>query len=164
MKEDPPGSRAQSARSARLVALLVGLPIFALLLAFMVMPFLARDETRLNAVGPIPASPGLERGGVRFAGTVHLWEIDGRIGTDDQQRLRLAFDLRGPDGQPSPPGLEVGLTLDMPEREMVPLRLSTTRTGPGAYSASGSIPEEGRWRLRMEFPEVTGVLLFEAGG
>lgn len=144
----------------RIVAAIIGLVFFALIAAFVTMAMITRDEARLNVIGPIPASPGLERGGVRFAGTVHVWQVDGRLASDASGNLRIAIDLLGPNGQPPPPSLPMALALDMPEREMAPLRPRVQVGTLGAYTANVELPTTGQWRLRLEVPEITGVLLF----
>lgn len=152
----------RATRSARFIALALGIPILLLIIALMSMAFISRDETRLNAVGPLPASPGLEQGGVRFTGTVHVWDVDGRIGANDAREIRLGLDLRGPDGQPPPPNLAFEMELVMPGHDMPPVPVRFERTGIGAYSGrSDSLPMPGRWSLRILFEQITGVLEFE---
>ena len=56
-----PGSRTAAppgARGARWLVGLVGGAFLLLIAAFVGMIFLAQDEIRLNAVGPIAAAPG----------------------------------------------------------------------------------------------------------
>lgn len=158
----PPTSPDRAARSSRLIALALGVPIILLLVALMTMGLVSRDETRLNAVGPVPASAGLEQGGVRFAGTVHTWEIDGRIGADDERRIHLGLNMRGPTAQPPPPDLAFEMTLEQVDGAAESVPVSFERTGTGSYSGrSASLPAPGRWSLRIAFEHVTGVLEFE---
>lgn len=149
----------------RIVALLVAGAFFVLVGAFVAMVFFVQDEARLNAVGPIAAGPGAERGGLIFHGTANIWEVRGRMVIDANRRVRFGFDLVGPTGQPAPRSLDFYLELDKVERDDVPpMRLTHQVTGPGSYVASADLPSEGRWRLRMVFEEITGVFEFESDG
>lgn len=154
-------SSPPAARQARLIALVLGGLFLLLILGFIAMVFTVRDEARLNAVGPIAAAPGAERGGLVFHGTANIWEVRGRMTLDEQRQVRFSFDLIGPTAQPAPPALEVALSLDMPDRDRAPIPLPHTLTGPGGYAASALLPEPGRWRLRLQLPEITGLFEFE---
>lgn len=148
---------------ARLVALIVGAAFLILIGGFVAMVFFVQDEARLNAVGPIAAAPGAERGGLIFQGTANIWEVRGRMVIDAERRVRFGFDLVGPTGQPAPQSLDFYLELDKVERDDVPpLRLTHRITGPGSYIASADLPSEGRWRLRMMFEQITGVFEFDS--
>ena len=160
-QKDPASSGAVS--QVRWVALLVAGAFFLLIGAFVTMVFFVQDEARLNAVGPIAASPGAERGGLIFHGTANVWEVRGRMVIDAERRVRFGFDLVGPTAQPAPQSLEFYLELDKVERDDVPpMRLAHQLTGPGSYIASAELPSEGRWRLRMVFEQITGVFEFES--
>jgi len=148
-------------RQARLIASVLGGVFLILILGFVSMVFFIQDEARLNAIGPIAAMPGAERGGLVFHGTANIWEVRGRMTLNDERQVRFAFDLVGPTAQPAPPSLEFNLALDMPGHDMVAIPLNRTRTGAGSYVATAMLPEPGRWRLRMEFAEITGVFEFE---
>jgi hypothetical protein len=87
-----------STRSARLVALALGLPFLLILAALMAMPFMAGDETTLQVDSSVPSRAGAELGGVRFSGTVHQWSVGGTLVIDTERQARLTFQLRGPDG------------------------------------------------------------------
>ena len=163
MSAGPTGraSSASGTRAVRYAALAIAVPFLLLVLAFVVMPFLDHSEARLDAVGPIAPAPGIERGGLVFAGTAGVWEVKGRVAVDAGRRVHLAFDLAAPNGQPAPATLVPGLLLDLADREIEPLRLEVSRTGPGAYASGAPVPFGGRWRLRIEFPDITGVFVFD---
>lgn len=155
--------RSAGAGAGRIVAAVIAGLFLLLILAFMAMPFLRHDEARLNAIGPVPAGPGYERGGLVFAGTAGTWEVKGRMGIDAQRRVHFAFDLVSPTGQPAPALLQPKLALDMPERPAEPLRPVLTNEGPGSYAAMAPLPADGKWRLRIELPEIAAVFLFNVG-
>jgi hypothetical protein len=158
-----PGSAA-NAGSTRWIALGLGLAIILLVALFLAIPYLATDETRLNVTAPIAPAPGLERGGWHLAGTVHVWQVSGRLTIDAQRRVQASFDLIGPGGWPPPEGFAPRMVLDMPEHGMEVLRPRLVRVGPGSYVADASLPMDGRWRLSLELPEVTGVFAFDTSG
>ncbi len=157
------GSRQDkpAATQARLIASIVGGLFLLLIVGFVAMVFFVQDEVRLNAVGPIAPAPGAERGGLVFQGTANIWEVRGRMTIDSGHNVRFAFDLVGPTGQPAPPSLDLKLSVDMPDRDMPARPLPLTRTGIGSYVAIASALPPGRWRLRMDFPEIDGVFLFD---
>ena len=150
----------RSAGGGRTAAIVIAGLFLLLILAFMVMPFLKHDEARLNAIGPVPAGPGYERGGVVFSGTAGTWEVRGRMAVDAQRRVHFAFDLVSPNGQPAPAMLQPKLALDMPERPGEPLRPAVSHEGPGSYAAMMPLPADGQWRLRIELPDIAAVFLF----
>ncbi|MDG3065272.1 AAA family ATPase [Thauera mechernichensis] len=152
---------APAARQARLVALIVGGLFLLLIVAFVAMVFTVRDEARLNAVGPIPPAPGAERGGLVFHGTANIWEVRGRMTLDAERQVSFSFDLIGPTAQPAPATLAFDLSLDMPDHDRAPIPLQHTLAGPGSYVAKAALPEPGRWRLRLQLPEITGLFEFE---
>ena len=153
----------EAVTQVRLVALLVAAAFFLLVGAFVTMVFFVQDEARLNAVGPIAAGPGAERGGLVFHGTANIWEVRGRMVIDAERRVRFGFDLIGPTGQPAPTSLEFRLELDkVAHDDRPPMPLVHRLTGPGSYIASAELPSAGRWQLRMVFPEITGVFDFDA--
>jgi hypothetical protein len=157
----PDGASDNAARRIRFVALAIGSAFLLLALAFVMMVVFIQDEARLQAVGPISAEPGAERGGVVFRGTVNIWEVSGRMTVDARRQVRFVFDLRGPTGQPAPASLDLAVALDMPAHEMSALRPALMPSGPGSFTAAATLPMRGQWRLRMEFPELTGVFLFD---
>ncbi|MGL1834683.1 FixH family protein [Rhodocyclaceae bacterium SMB388] len=153
--------REPAATQARVIAAVVGSLFLVLILGFVAMVFFVQDEVRLNPVGPIAPAPGAERGGLVFRGTANIWDVRGRMTVDAQRNVRFDFDLVGPTGQPAPASLELRLSLDMPEHDMAARALALTRTGVGSYVATASALQPGRWRLRMDFPEIDGVFLFD---
>jgi len=157
----PAAAAGTEARQARLLALVVGGVFLALVIGFVSMVFFVRDETRLNAVGPIAAAPGAEQGGMVFLGTVNVWEVRGRMTVDAARVARFALELRGPTSQPAPPTLQFDLSLDKPGAGLAPLALRHENVGPGSWVASAPLPAPGRWRLRLALPEITGVFEFE---
>lgn len=156
------GSR-EAVSQARVVALLVAGAFFLLVGTFVAMVFFVQNEARLNAVGPVAAGPGAERGGLIFRGTANIWEVHGRMVIDAERRVRFGFDLVDPSGQPAPRSLDFYLELDKVGRDDVPtMRLAHQITAPGSYIASAALPSEGLWRLRLVFDEITGVFEFES--
>ncbi len=151
----------KAARSVRFTALAIAVPFLLLVIAFVVMAFIVRDEARLNPVGPVMPAPGAERGGLVFKGTANVWEVNGRMAIDAERRAHVSFNVRGPAGQPPSPDFPAQVALDMPEHTMEALRPTTSWVGPGAYVATAALPMDGRWRLRIEFPEITGVFLID---
>ena len=145
-----------------MVAIIIGGLFFLLVAGFVTMVFFIQDEARLNAVGPIAAAPGAEQGGLVFHGTANIWEVRGRMTVDAERSARFAIDLIGPTGQPAPPSLDFRLLLAPPDENAAQLALNHSRTGPGSYLAqSGPLPTTGRWTLRIELPEITGVFGFD---
>lgn len=157
---DAPPSEAAT-RQARLIAGVIGGVFLIMVIGFVSMVFFIQEEARLNAIGPIAASPGAEHGGLVFRGTANIWDVRGRMTLNNDRQVRFAFDLVGPTAHPAPPNLPFNLALDMPDSDMLPLPLSRARTGPGSYVATAMLPEPGRWRLRIEFEEITGVFEFD---
>lgn len=151
---------ATSNNTPRVVALILGLIFFALIAAFVTMAMISRDEVRINAIGPLGKSPGVERGGVRFSGTLNVWEVVGSIGADSERVAHLNMFLRGPNGQPPDDGLQLTARLVQPEGGGDGIAAPLTRTGPGTYAGSAPLPADGPWLLRLAVPEVTGVLAF----
>lgn len=151
---------AASNNTPRIVAALLGLVFFALIGAFVTMAMISRDEVRINAIGPLGKAPGIERGGVRFSGTVHVWEVVGSVGTDHDGHARLELNLRGPNGQPPDGRLELSAAFARPDSEAPPIAAPLRRVGPGVYDGQATLPGDGPWLLRLAVPEVTGVLAF----
>ena len=156
-----PASQTQSqnsSRQARFIALALGIPIFLLLIALMAMPFLAQEETPLQAVGPVPAEAGSEQGGVRFNGTIHVWDVVGRVALDAQRTAHVSFDLRGPDSHPPSGILDIPIEFQMPEHNMDTIRAQAEPVGVGAYATELDLPMPGTWLMRMEINDEIGVL------
>lgn len=156
-----PAKGEDGGRGVRVVAVAIAAVFFLLIGSFILMVFFIQDEARLNAVGPIAPAPGLERGGLVFAGTANIWEVRGRMTIDERRHVRFAFDLVGPAGVPAPDTLAFDVALDMPEHDMPPLQLAVTRTGAGSYVAGAPLPRTGQWRLNIILPEITGVFVFD---
>jgi hypothetical protein len=152
--------RSRAGNGGRIAAVVIAGFFLLLILAFMVMPFLKHDEARLNAIGPVAAGPGFERGGVMFSGTAGTWEVRGQMVVDAQRRVHFAFDLLSAAGQPAPATLLPKLALDRPERDTPALHPQVSREGPGSYAAMMPLPADGAWRLRIELPKIAAVFLF----
>jgi hypothetical protein len=150
-------------RSARRIALALGIPIFLVLAILMAMPFMAGNETTLQVDGQMPAEPGTEQGGVHFSGTVHQWSVSGSLAIDADRQTRLSFRLRGPDGSPPRQTMRVPITFSMPGHDME-LSVSARQTGPDSFAATSELPMAGAWEMRMTFSDVNGVLSFKAEG
>ena len=158
-----PGSRTAAppgAPGARWLVGLVGGAFLLLIAAFVSMVFLAQDEVRLNAVGPIAAAPGAERGGVVFHGTANIWEVRGRLTQDAARQANFAIDLVGPTGQPAPADLALRLSLEPADGAGSAQALAHRLVGPGSLVASSTPLETGRWRLRITLPEIEAVQEF----
>ena len=158
-----PGSRTAAppgAPGARWLVGLVGGAFLLLIAAFVSMVFLAQDEVRLNAVGPIAAAPGAERGGVVFHGTANIWEVRGRLTQDAARQANFAIDLVGPTGQPAPADLALRLSLEPADGAGSAQALAHRLVGPGSVVASSAPLETGRWRLRIALPEIEAVQEF----
>ena len=158
-----PGSRTAAppgARGARWLVGLVGGAFLLLIAAFVGMIFLAQDEIRLNAVGPIAAAPGAERGGVVFHGTANIWEVRGRLTQDGARRALLAIDLVGPTSQPAPAGLPLRLELERVDGTGAAVALEHRLVRPGSLVATSAALEPGQWRLRIALPEIEAVQEF----
>lgn len=151
---------ASGSTTPRIVALVLGLVFLALIAAFVAMALVTRDEVRLNAVGPLGPAPGLERGGVRFTGTIHVWEVIGGIGRDQARTARIDLNLRGPTAQPPEASLALTASLVRPDESATPLQVPLQRSGPGLYIGEAPLIADGAWQLRLSIPEVTGVLNF----
>ncbi len=95
------------------------------------MIFFVHDEARLNAVGPIAAAPGAERGGVVFHGTANIWEVRGRLAQDAARQANFAIDLSA-HRPPAPADLALRLSL---ERPTVPAARRPSRTAWSAPAA-----------------------------
>ncbi len=158
-----PNHPDRSARSARLVALALGLPFFLVLAVLMAMPFMAGDETTLRVDGQMSSQPGAELGGVHFSGTVHQWSVAGTLAVDAERHARLTFQLRGPDGNPPRQAMRVPVTFVMPGHDMS-INLTAEQTGRDSFAVTTPLPMPGSWQMRMTFSEVTGVLAFDVGG
>ncbi|MDO9600084.1 MAG: AAA family ATPase [Azoarcus sp.] len=157
---EPAGATAE-VRRARWVAVVFGGVFLVLIIGFVSMVFFIQSEARLNAVGPIAPAPGAERGGLVFKGTANVWEVRGRMTQGAERQVHFSFDLIGPNGQPAPRSLYLGLSLDRPGLDMPPIPLGHNHNGMGSYSASTTLPQTGRWRLRIEFIEITGLFEFD---
>ncbi|MDX5446010.1 MAG: FixH family protein [Zoogloeaceae bacterium] len=144
----------------RIVAVILALTFFALIGAFVTMAMISRDEVRLNAIGPLGPAAGVERGGVRFSGTVHVWEVVGSVGTDHEGNAQLSLNLRGPNGQPPDARLQLAAAFARPDSEAAPIEAPLRRVGQGVYEGRAALGGDGAWRLRLIVPEVTGVLAF----
>lgn len=151
---------ASEARGARLLVGLIGGAFLLLIAAFVGMIFLAQDEVRLGAVGPVAAAPDAERGGVVFHGTANIWEVRGRLTQDSARRASLAIDLVGPTAQPAPPGLQVRLSLERTDGTGAPIALGHRLVRPGSLVATSAPLEAGQWRLRIALPEIEAVQEF----
>jgi hypothetical protein len=150
-------------RSARRIALALGIPVVLVLAILIAMPFMAGNETTLQVDGPVPAGPGTEQGGVHFSGTVHQWSVSGSLAVDADRQARLSFRLRGPDGSPPRQTMRVPLTFSMPGHDME-VSLSAHQTGPDSFAAISELPMSGAWQMRMTFSDVAGVLSFDVEG
>lgn len=158
-----PGSRTAAppgAPGARWLVGLVGGAFLLLMAAFVSMVFLAQDEVRLNAVGPIAAAPGAERGGVVFHGTANIWEVRGRLTQDSARQALLAIDLVGPTSQPAPAGLPLRLELERVDGTGAAVALEHRLVRPGSLVATSAALEPGQWRLRIALPEIEAVQEF----
>lgn len=149
----------RSTRTPRIVAAVLGLLVLVLIGAFVAMALVTRDEVRLGAVGPLGKAPGLERGGVRFAGALNVWEVQGSLGADRDATAHLSLSLRGPTGQPPGGALPLTARLARPGDDGDGIAVPLSRTGPGLYAGRAPLAE-GRWVLRLGLPEVTGTLAF----
>lgn len=147
----------------RLIALFIAIPFLLLIGALVAIPFIAADEVPLNAVGPIGASEGAERGGVVFRGTANIWEVRGNMTENAAGALRFDFQLIGPTGQPPPAGLDLRLQLTRADGS-AEQTLPFVRTGQGSFQAQTPPLPTGRWQLRLVFPEVVGIFGFDTGG
>ena len=149
-----------SARQTRMIVLVIGVLSLALVGGLISMIFFAADEVPVAAVGPVPAGPGAERGGVVFKGTVGLWEINGRQTADTSRRVRFVMELTGPSGQRPPPTLEMRWVLDLPESGLPEIPVAPSRVGAGRYTGIVQLPVDGQWRLMIQTPNVTGRFIF----
>lgn len=150
-----------NARATRILAIVLAAAFLLLIVAFMAMPFISQNDIRLNAVGPIARATGAERGGLVFHGTANIWEVRGQMTQDAADGVTFGFNLIGPTGQPPPPDLALGLSLERPEGDRPGMPLTVRQVGLGAYQTTGTLSESGRWRLRMAFPEVVAVFDFD---
>ena len=134
-----------AARGARVLVGIIGGGFLLLIAAFVGMIFFVHHEARLNAVGPIAAAPGAERGGVVFHGTANIWEVRGRLTQDAARQANFAIDLIGPTGQPAPADLALRLALEHADgtgTDPVP-SVALTRSIVGRSPASSSC--QSRW-------------------
>lgn len=159
-KPDRQASAASEARGARVLVGIIGGLFLLLIAAFVGMIFFVHDEARLNAIGPITAAPGAERGGVIFHGTANIWEVRGRMTQDAARQANIAIDLIGPTGQPAPADLAVRLGLEHADGTGTAQDLDHRLVGPGSLVASSAPLETGRWRLRITLPEIEAVQEF----
>ena len=159
-KPDRQSAAAAEARGARLLVGIIGGGFLLLIAAFVGMIFFVHDEARLNAVGPIAAAPGAERGGVVFHGTANIWEVRGRLTQDAARQANVAIDLVGPTGQPAPADLALRLSLEPADGAGSAQALAHRLVGPGSVVASSAPLETGRWRLRIALPEIEAVQEF----
>ncbi|HLW04299.1 MAG TPA: AAA family ATPase [Azoarcus sp.] len=153
---------AGNPNTPRIIAAILGVIFFALVGAFVMMAMVSRDEVRMNAIGPLGKAPGVERGGVRFAGTLHVWEVSGSIGIDQHGHAHLSADFRGPSAQPPNPDFPLSAAFIRPDSDAEPIPAAMRRVGRGSYRGSAALPGDGPWLLRLTVPEVTGVLAFTA--
>lgn len=153
-------SASAEVRGARVLVGIIGGVFLLLIAAFVGMIFFVHDEARLNAVGPIAAAPGAERGGVVFHGTANIWEVRGRLMQDDARQVRFAIDLVGPTGQPAPPELAVRLALERADVDGAVTPLAHRLLRPGSLTATSAPLDPGRWRLRIALPEIEAVQEF----
>lgn len=166
-ESDPPAQTSEPTPNdghslgARMLALGVGAGFLLLVGAFLIVPFLTPDQTRLTAVAPITPAPGLEWGGHAFAGTVGSWDVTGRVTIDARRQARIAIDVTRAGGEPAPVARPLQFALEMPEHAMEVLRPTVARAGAGSYLAQSPLPMAGRWRLHLEFPEGTGLFDFD---
>lgn len=151
---------ASEARGARVLVGIIGGLFLLLIAAFVGMIFFVHDEARLNAVGPIAAAPGAERGGVVFHGTANIWEVRGRLVQNTARQASIAIDLIGPTGQPAPADLALRLGLEHADGAGTAQALEHRLIGPGSLVASSAPLETGRWRLRITLPEIEAVQEF----
>ena len=149
-----------AARGARVLVGIIGGGFLLLIAAFVGMIFFVHHEARLNAVGPIAAAPGAERGGVVFHGTANIWEVRGRLTQDAARQANFAIDLIGPTGQPAPADLALRLALEHADGTGTAQALEHRLIGPGSLVASSAPLETGRWRLRITLPEIEAVQEF----
>lgn len=156
-----PAPPPAAARQARVVALVIGGLSLALIGAFIAMIFFVHDEVPLHAVGPVPPGPGAERGGLVFQGTVNIWTVNGRVALDAERNARVAVALTTTSGEPAPATLPLGLAFDSADPEGPKLQMRQQLIAPGNYVANTQLPGAGHWRLRVELPEVTGILKLE---
>ncbi|MBZ0329306.1 FixH family protein [Halomonas sp. ANAO-440] len=152
-----------AARSSRLIALALGIPILLVLAVLFAMPFMAGNETTLQVDGHVPAEPGTEQGGVHFSGTVHQWAVSGSLAIDADREARLSFRLRGPDGSPPRQAMQVPIVFTMPGHDME-MTVTARQTGPDSFAARSTLPMAGAWQMRMTFSDVDGVLSFDTRG
>jgi hypothetical protein len=153
--------RAAENNGARIAALAIGGAFLLLILAFVTMAFIVRDEARLNPIGPVAPGAGSERGGVVFSGAAGTWELRGQVAIDAQRSVHVAFDLVSPTGQPAPASLVPTIAFEQPDRETTPLTATASREAPGSYVATAPLPADGQWRLRIGLPEIAAVLVFD---
>ena len=161
-RSSAPGQQPAAAevRSARVLVGIIGGLFMLLIAAFVGMIFFVHHEARLNAVGPIAASPGAERGGVIFHGTANIWEVRGRMTQDAARQVSFAIDLVGPTGQPAPAELALSLALERADDTGTALPLGHRLVRPGSLVATSAALEVGRWRLRITLPEIEAVQEF----
>ena len=148
------------ARSARVLVGVIGGLFLLLIAAFVGMIFFVHNETRLNAIGPIAAAPGAERGGVIFHGTANIWEVRGRLTEDAARQVSVAIDLVGPTGQPAPAELALSLGLERADDNGGARVLEHRLIRPGSLVATSPPLTAGRWRLRIALPEIEAVQEF----
>jgi hypothetical protein len=151
---------APAARGARVIVGIIGGLFLLLIAAFVGMIFFVHHEARLNAIGPIAAAPGAERGGVVFHGTANIWEVRGRLTQDASRQASVAIDLVGPTGQPAPADLALSLGLERAEDSGAAHTLDHRLIRPGSLVATSAPLEAGRWRLRITLPEIEAVQEF----
>ena len=159
-KPDRQSAAAAEARGARLLVGIIGGGFLLLIAAFVGMIFFVHDEARLNAVGPIAAAPGAERGGVVFHGTANIWEVRGRLTQDAARQANFAIDLVGPTGQPAPADLALRLSLEPADGAGSAVALEHRLVRPGSLVATSAALEPGQWRLRIALPEIEAVQEF----
>jgi copper transport protein len=93
---------------------------------------------------PVSASSAFDTGGPGGAGTLRTLVIPARLGPD-----QVELTLTAPGGQPFRPA-EVRASLYFPARDLGPIPVALTGTGPGRYrAATASFGFTGQWQLRV---------------
>jgi copper transport protein len=107
---------------------------------------------------PVNASSAFDTGGPGGAGTLRTSVTPARLGPD-----QVELTLTAPAGQPFSPA-EVRASLYFPARDLGPIPVALTGTGPGRYrAATASFGFTGQWQLRVtirsdDFDETTVII------
>jgi copper transport protein len=107
---------------------------------------------------PVNASSAFDTGGPGGAGTLRTSVTPARLGPD-----QVELTLIAPAGQPCRPA-EVRASLYFPARDLGPIPVALTGTGPGRYrAATASFGFTGQWQLRVtirsdDFDETTVII------